>query len=93
MEGTAVKVTAWCGRCGQQFHLAELLAPPHAGRCPRCDEPFAAGYTAVVASAARSFTLAAQEMLAAGVRLKDVAPRLHIDAAGLGDGLRSALDH
>lgn len=88
-----MQVNAWCGRCGQQFALPELLAPPSAGHCPRCGEPFAAGYTAVVSAAVHSFQLAAEELAAAGTALRDMAPRLHIDAAGLGENLRSLLDH
>jgi hypothetical protein len=88
-----VAVTAWCGRCGQQFQLAEVLAPPHAGHCPRCGEPFAPDYTSVVAAAVRSFDVAAQELAAAGTSLREAAPRLHIDSAALAEQLRLALDH
>jgi len=86
-------VTAWCGRCGQQFRLHEALAAPHAGECPRCGEPFAAGYTAMVTTAVRQLELAASALAAAGQQLLDVAPRLHIDTAQLAADLRAALDH
>jgi hypothetical protein len=88
-----VEVTAWCGRCGQQFRLAEVLVPPRAGDCPRCGEPFAAGYVGVVGSAVAAFERAADALLAAGTQLREMAPRLHIDAAGLAEQVRSALDH
>lgn len=88
-----MEVSAWCGRCGQQFVLSEVLEPPHVGACPRCAEAFAPDYTAVVAAAVRSFDLAADSLATAGGSLRDTAPRLHIDSAGLAEQLRSNLDH
>lgn len=70
-----------------------MLIPPDAGRCPRCDVPFAPDYTAVVAAAAQSFQAAADALSAAGTSLREAAPRLHIDTSGLTEALRSALDH
>ena len=70
-----------------------MLTPPHAGRCPRCAEPFAPSYTAVVAAAVSSFAVAADALSAAGTSLRETAPRLHIDSVGLGEQLRAALDH
>jgi hypothetical protein len=88
-----VQINAWCGRCGQQFALTEVLVPPRTGQCPRCGESFAADYTAVVAAATQSFSSAAEQLSAAGDALRDMAPRLHIDTVDLGEQLRSALDH
>lgn len=86
-------VAAWCGRCGQQFRLLEVLAAPHAGHCPRCGEPFAASYTAVVAAAVRQLDVAVGALAAAGQQLVDVAPRLHVDTAQLAADLHEVLDH
>ncbi len=88
-----MEITAWCGRCGAQFAVPEMLAPPAAGRCPRCAAPFAPDYTPVVAAAVASVQVAADALAAAGTALREMAPRLHIDTAGLTQALRDALDH
>lgn len=88
-----MEVTAWCGRCGQQFAVPEMLTPPVAGRCPRCAAPFAPDYTPVVAAAVQSVQVAADALAAAGTSLREIAPRLHIDTASLAEDLRKALDH
>ena len=88
-----MEVAAWCGRCGQHFNLVEALVPPHIGACPRCGAPFSASYTPVVVEAIRALVVAAQALDGAGHQLRDVAPRLHIDATPLVADLRATLDH
>jgi hypothetical protein len=88
-----VDVGAWCGRCGQRFRLLEIVEPAHPAACPRCGEPLAPGYAAVVVSTAREVAAAAAALEAAANRLRDVAPALHVDTAALGERLRESVDH
>ncbi len=86
-------VGSWCGRCGQQFRLVEVLQPGAAGHCPRCGAALSAEYTTVVAAAVRQVTSAAAALATAGRQLAEVAPRLHVDTERLGADLHKALDH
>jgi len=47
----------------------------------------------VVVEAIRALVVAAQALDGAGHQLRDVAPRLHIDATPLVADLRATLDH
>jgi hypothetical protein len=78
-----VEVAAWCGHCGESFRLAELVEDGFTGRCPRCGRDLAPGYVPVAATAVREVLTAAEALAAAGRRLRDVAPRLHVDARDL----------
>jgi len=78
-----MNVRAWCGLCGQSFDLSEVVAPAHAGRCPRCGELLAPDYTAVLTSAVRRLLAALAAIDDAAGQLGDVAPRLHIDTRRL----------
>lgn len=86
-------VGAWCGRCGQRFRLVELLEPPTLGECPRCGEPFGAGYAGLLAGDVRRLAAAAVSLADAGGQLAEVAPALHLDTVRLAADLRAALDH
>jgi hypothetical protein len=83
-------VRAWCGHCGESFRLAELVDPAFSGRCPRCGAELAPGYVPVASVAVHDVARAARELHAATARLRDVAPRLHLDVRRLADDLRDA---
>ena len=85
-------VTAWCGMCGESFRLLEVVEGGNAGRCPRCGESFAAGYTAVLAGAVHQLASAADALDGAARQLADVAPALHVDRRKLYAELDDALD-
>jgi hypothetical protein len=86
-----MEVGAWCGHCGESFRLAELVADGYTGRCPRCAGELSPDYVPV-ASAAIHDLLAASEALAdAAARLRDVAPRLHVDGRKLTGDLAESL--
>lgn len=87
-----IDVTAWCGRCGERFRLVELFDRVPPASCPRCGEPFAPGYAAVVVTAVRQFLAAADALAQAGTELTDVAAGLHVDAAALSGQLAAVLD-
>ncbi len=72
-------VGAWCGHGGESFRLAELLESGWTGRCPRCGEQLAPGYTSVASTTARQLMTAVEALELALGQLRDVAPRLHID--------------
>lgn len=86
-------VGAWCGRCGESFGLVEAVDGDVAGSCPRCGVSFGPSYTAVLVTAVRRLLAAADDLMAAGGQLRDVAPRLHVDAKALCIDLETTLDH
>ena len=87
-------VAAWCGRCGGSFPLVEVIADPAAmGRCPRCHEPLADGYSATAVPAIRRLLDAAEALRATATELTATAPALHIDDTALGAELTRVLHH
>jgi hypothetical protein len=82
---------AWCGHCGESFRLAELVEDGFTGRCPRCGEDLAPGYAPVASAAVHDAIRAATALEGAAARLRDVAPRLHIDARKLNADLADVL--
>lgn len=84
-------VNAWCGHCGESFRLAELIEPAFTGRCPRCGRDLAPGYGPVASGAVHDTLAAIADLEAATGRLRDCAPRLHIDARRLAAGLGEAM--
>jgi hypothetical protein len=74
-----VNVVAWCGNCGESFRLAELVEAAFDGCCPRCGFAFAEGYLPVASVAVHDVLRTASELQGAVARLRDVAPRLHVD--------------
>jgi hypothetical protein len=76
-------VGAWCGSCGQSFRLAELVAGGFDGKCPRCGFAFADGYLPVASAAVHDVLTAAKALHESIGRLRDVAPRLHVDGRKL----------
>jgi hypothetical protein len=87
-----MNISAWCGICGESFRLLEVMEGGTAGRCPRCGEPFAAGYAAVLAGAVNQLATAADALESAVRQLADVAPALHVDRRKLYAELDDALD-
>lgn len=83
----------WCGRCGESFTLAEVVAPARPGSCPRCGVAFAPSYTTVLVTALRQLEQAAAALTEAGRQLADVAPLLHVDHRRLGADLAEVLEH
>ena len=75
----ALNVPAWCGNCGESFRLAELIDGGFDGDCPRCGFAFAEGYLPVASAAVHDVLRAAAALYEASSRLRDVAPRLHLD--------------
>ena len=84
-------VGAWCGHCGESFRLAELVEDGFTGRCPRCGEDLAPGYAPVASAAVHDTLQAATALEGALARLRDVAPRLHVDGRKLTADLTEAL--
>ena len=84
-------VGAWCGHCGESFRLAELVEDGYTGRCPRCGEELSSGYASVASAAIHDVLRTARELDEAAGRLRDVAPRLHVDARKLTTDLSEAL--
>jgi hypothetical protein len=87
-----VQVTAWCGWCGESFRLDEMTAQGFSGRCPRCGEPLSPDYTPVASAAVHELLDAAEQLSAAAIRLREVAPRLHLDARRLTADISESLD-
>jgi len=90
-DGPNVEIGACCGHCGESFRLAELVERGYTGRCPRCGEELSPGYVPVASAAIHDVLRAAQELDEASARLRDVAPRLHVDARKLTAELSEAL--
>jgi hypothetical protein len=86
-----MELRAWCGNCGESFRLAELVEGGFSGRCPRCSEDLAPGYTPVASAAVHDLLRAASELEQAASRLDESAPRLHVDARKLAADLGTAL--
>jgi hypothetical protein len=84
-------IGAWCGFCGESFRLAELVEAGFDGRCPRCGKEFANGYLPVAAAAVHDVLASAAALAEASARLRDVAPRLHIDARKLTTDMTAVL--
>lgn len=82
---------AWCGHCGESFRLAELVENGYTGRCPRCGRDLSPGYAPIASAAVHELMRAAIAVHDAAARLRDVAPRLHIDARKLTTDLADAL--
>lgn len=87
-----MNVSAWCGRCGESFRLAQVVDEGAVGRCPRCGEPFNSAYTVVVAGAVAQLLRAGEELRESVHRLREVAPLLHVDRARLYADLDVDLD-
>lgn len=87
-----MNVGAWCGHCGESFRLAELVAGAFDGRCPRCGQELAeASYLPVASAAVHDVLRAAAALDEAATRLREVAPRLHVDGRKLKADLTEAL--
>ena len=87
-----MNVGAWCGHCGESFRLAELVDGGFDGRCPRCGHYLAeASYLPVASSAVHDVLRAAAALDEAATRLREVAPRLHVDGRKLRADLTEAL--
>jgi hypothetical protein len=87
-----VNVGAWCGHCGESFRLAELVDGGFDGRCPRCGKELAeASYLPVASGAVHDVLRAAAALDEAATRLREVAPRLHVDGRKLRADLTEAL--
>jgi len=84
-------IGAWCGHCGESFRLAELVDDGFTGRCPRCGRDLAPGYAPVASAAVHELMHAAAALEGAARRLRDVAPRLHVDARKLTADLAEAV--
>jgi hypothetical protein len=84
-------VGAWCGHCGESFRLPELVENGYTGRCPRCGRDLSPGYGPVASAAVHYVIRAAAALEGAAARLRDVAPRLHVDARKLNADLADAL--
>lgn len=84
-------VGAWCGHCGESFRLEELVANGYSGRCPRCGRELSPDYVPVASAAVHDVLKAAEALSDAAVRLRDVAPRLHVDARKLTADLSASL--
>ena len=82
---------AWCGHCGESFRLAELVDGGFDGRCPRCGKDLAPGYLTVASAAVHDVLAAANSFAEAAARLRDVAPRLHVDARKLSEDMTAVL--
>jgi len=82
---------AWCGHCGESFRLEELVASGYSGRCPRCGNDLSPGYAPVASAAVHELMQAAAALELASSRLRDVAPRLHVDARKLCQDITDAL--
>ena len=76
-------VGAWCGHCGESFRLAELVADGYDGRCPRCGKELSPGYVPVASAAVHDLLAATEALADAAARIRDIAPRLHVDARKL----------
>ena len=86
-----MNLMAWCGHCGESFRLEELIADGYTGRCPRCGEDLSPGYAPVASGAVHELMAAAASFEVAAARLRDVAPRLHVDGRKLCHDLGEAL--
>lgn len=86
-----MNVAAWCGFCGESFRLEELVGDGYTGRCPRCGEDLSPGYAPVASAAVHELMAAAASLELAAARLRDVAPRLHIDVRKLSHDVGAAL--
>ena len=84
-------VGAWCGHCGESFRLAELVADGYTGRCPRCGLELSPDYVPVASAAVHDLLAATAAFADAATRLRDVAPRLHVDARKLTADLAASL--
>jgi hypothetical protein len=85
-------VGAWCGHCGESFRLAELVEGAFDGRCPRCGRQLAGeGYLSITSAAVHDVVRAAAALDEAVGRLRDVAPRLHVDGRKLRADLAESL--
>ena len=82
-----MELSAWCGRCGESFRLAELVESGFTGRCPRCGRDLAGSYGPVVSAAVQDLLAATQAMDVAAQRLRDSAPHLHVDVRRLSGAL------
>lgn len=82
---------AWCGHCGESFRVEELVASGYTGRCPRCGNDLSPGYGPVASAAVHELMQAAAALELAASRLRDVAPRLHVDARKLCHDLADVL--
>jgi hypothetical protein len=76
-----MNLPARCGRCGGAFVLGEVVEAGTAGRCPRCGELFAPGYSPVLASAVRQLLSATDAMEGAVRQLRALAPALQVDVS------------
>jgi hypothetical protein len=86
-----VEIRAWCGYCGESFRLAELVEGGFSGRCPRCSEDLAHGYSPVASAAVHDLLSAVGELEQAATRLSESAPRLHVDTRKLAGDVTTAL--
>jgi hypothetical protein len=87
-----MNVAAWCGHCGESFRLGELVEGAFDGHCPRCGRDVVElSYLPVASAAVHDVLRAAAALDEAATRLREVAPRLHVDARKLTADLTEAL--
>ena len=86
-----MEVGAWCGHCGESFRLAELVENGFSGRCPRCGRDLAPDYVPVASAAVHEVLNLTESLERTLGRLRDMAPRLHVDARKLHADLADAL--
>ena len=85
-----MNVTARCDFCGETFRLVELVAAEgRPGCCPRCGALFAPSYTPVLDNAVRELLTAADALEGALWQIREIAPKLDVDARRLGIALES----
>lgn len=78
------EVAAHCGRCGQRFPLAALVADAAAlGRCPLCQEQLLGDYAAVALPLVRELLDAAARGRRAAGTLAELGTALRLDPVGL----------
>lgn len=87
-----MNVEAWCGSCGENFRLAQVV-DEFGGRCPRCGVVYSHEYNAVVTTSSAQLIRAAELLHDAGQQLRDIAPLLHVDREALYKALDEVLDH
>lgn len=86
-----MRLMAWCGACGGSFALSEVVDGA-VGRCPRCGDPLAPEYTAVLGVTVHQLLTAADALDGAIRQLKAVAPSLHLDLQRLCADLDAAAE-
>jgi hypothetical protein len=87
-----MELRGWCGHCGESFRLGQVLEDGITGRCPRCGRDMAPGYLPVAVAVLSDLLASARRLTEALARLRDVAPRLHVDTRLLAAELTDTVD-